>query len=217
MRKREAKNNNLQKYREKLLSKNEALVRDAIAHITGLGGEVSFSSVSKVTYDLALKDGEKGLTLAAISKNSLYRALVEEAQANSQISKGSIGGSTHRYSPGDMQVAIHALRVENANLKEANKLLTLKLKEVPERIETVQPISDSIIKQSNALHGVARSMVNRMCELEIAYIDTETNSLKLAMYDDIIVREEALNLFYKKELNEIRTKIHRDASNDQHQ
>ena len=102
---------------------------------------------------------------------------------------------------------LHALRVENANLKRDNKILAMKIKEIPDVIETVPPIEDEIIKKANALQNIARSMVRRLCELELAYIDADTNTLRLSYYDETIVHAEALKLFYNKELDEIRSKI----------
>jgi len=208
------KNNNLRDYQKKLVIINEALVKSAIARIQGLSGEISFAAVSRVTHDLTLQNGGEGLTSAGITKNKIYRALVEEAMSNQKIKEGGSSGHTHKYSTGDMQMSLHALRVKYAQLKEENKILKQELKEVSNEEETVIPISDSIIRRSNALHDVAKSMVNRMCELEIAYLDADTNSLKLAAYNDIIVPEDALNLFYKKELDEIRIRIHGHASRD---
>ncbi len=202
------KNNNLNGYRIKLAEKNEALVKKAIAHIVSLSGEVSYSFVSKVTYGLAdLQDGQNGLTVAGISKNPVYRALVDEAKANQEIHGRRPSSNTKNLSNGDIQLMLHALRVENANLKRDNKILAMKIKEIPDVIETVPPIEDEIIKKANALQNIARSMVRRLCELELAYIDADTNTLRLSYYDETIVHAEALKLFYNKELDEIRSKI----------
>ncbi len=211
---RKAKNNNLDEYRKKLSESNEALVKKAIAHIVALSGEVMFSSVSKVTYELAdIQIGQTGITVAGISTSSVYRPLVEEAQANQEIHGRASRGTINHFSKGDAQLMLHALRVENVNLKRDNKILTLKLKEIPDVIETVTPIRDSIIQKGNALQDIARSMVTRLCELELAYIDADTNSLKLTYYDEIIVHNEALKLFYEKELNDIQSKIREGVTN----
>ncbi len=107
---------------------------------------------------------------------------------------------------------LHALRVENAGLKQENKTLALKLKEAPETIETIESIPDEIIKKAHALQSIARGIVNRLCELELTFIDSKTNTLMLAHYGEVIVHEEALKLFYKKEIDEIQSKIRENAT-----
>jgi len=205
---RKKKNNNLNKYRERLSENNEKLVRKVIAHIRGLSGAVTFSSVSKVSYELAdVENGQKGLTVAGVSKNPVYRALIEEAKANQDLHYISPRSMPKKLSDGDIRLMLHALRVENENLKRDNKILTLKLKELPSPIETVSPIRDSIIQKSNFLQDIARSMTNRLCELELAYIDSGTNTLKVSHYNDVLVNREALEIYYKKELNEIQSKV----------
>jgi hypothetical protein len=177
-----------------------------------LSGEVTYSAVSKVSYEIAdIQTGEKGLTLAAVSKNPIYRSLVDQAKAGQSVKDTRPRGVGH-YSQGDMGLMIHALRVENARIRQENKILSLKLKELPNVIERVEPISDAIIAKGNALMGIARSMVNRLCELEIAYIDTRTNSLVLAVFKDTILQEAALRLFYEKELNDIQSEVYKNAA-----
>jgi hypothetical protein len=72
------KNNNLAEYRAFQEEKNKELVLKSIKYIKSLNGIINFSTVSQVTYDIAdpLKN-EKGLTLAGLSKNKLYRSLIE--------------------------------------------------------------------------------------------------------------------------------------------
>lgn len=210
--KKREKNDNLNKYREQLAIMNESLVKRAISHIMQLSGEVTYSAVSKVSYEIAdIQTGEKGLTLAAVSKNPIYRSLVDQAKAGQSVKDTRPRGVGH-YSQGDMGLMIHALRVENARIRQENKILSLKLKELPNVIERVEPISDAIIAKGNALMGIARSMVNRLCELEIAYIDTRTNSLVLAVFKDTILQEAALRLFYEKELNDIQSEVYKNAA-----
>ena len=204
-----AKNNNLSVYRQKLAQINETLIQKAIEHIVRLGGEVTFSSVSKVTYDIAdQQNGESGLTLAAISKNKIYRSMVEKAQVSRLIAGEKQKYSpTMKYSIGDMQFSLHELRVQNAKLKMDNKILVQKLKEVHIPIKEVGNIEETIIKKAKEIQNIANSMVNRLLELELAYIDTSLSTLNVAMYDTVLVTKEALNLFFQKELNELQSKI----------
>jgi len=197
-----AKNNNLNTYREKLMESNEELVKECIAHIRNIGGEVKFSTVSKVSYGLSdAEKGQKGLTLAAISKSPVYRALVEQAQADMSIHQVEHHSKAHSHSKGDLKLKLYALQSDNAKLKQEKKILELKLKEVAPQIETVKPIRDEIIEDSNALRSISKSIVTRILELELAYIDTKDETIKLLHYGSVIVSKDALNKFFKKELD----------------
>ncbi len=210
------KNDNLLKHRELLQKRNTALVKRAIEHIRKLDGNITMSMVSKVTYEIAkIEDGEKGITLAGISTSSIYRALVEEAKANSEMKQTSINGTRAKhYSDGDIRMMLHALRVENEDLKRTNKILSQQLKEETNDIAYTEPIKDTLIKEYNQIKNAARSMVSRLCELELTYIDTNTETLRILHYEEMIVPSDALNLFYKKELDDIQRKIREHASYD---
>lgn len=209
------KNNNLDNYRKKLVEINEALVRTAIEHIQKIDGEVTFSNVSKVTYDLAdTETGQKGLTLAAITKNTVYRALVESAKASQSVFQAGGAGNSKTLTSGDLRLSLHTLRVENAKFKQDNKLLKHKLMVFPEHTDTVEPIQDKIIRNANVLIDISRSIVNRLCELEIAYIDVQTETVRLIHYENVIVPKEALYLFYNKELENAKFNIRKNAADD---
>jgi len=212
--KRKAKNDNLKKHQQVLVERNTALIKRVIEHIRQLDGEITMSIVSKVSYEIAdSKKGEKGITLAGISKNKVYRALVEEAAASARMGeKQNRGGrSPKHYSDGDIRMMLHALRTENAVLKRENTILSQQLKEVPNVIETTQPIPDILIREYNSIKNAARSMVSRLCEMELTYIDIETECLKVAHYNEVVVPKEALKLFYQKELHDIQCKIRETA------
>ena len=200
-----AKNNNLALFRDKQREKNEALVLRAIEHIRSLGGELTFSAVSKVTYDIAKSD-EKGLTLAAISKSKVYRPMIEKAQDSYSVSSFSSPlkpTKSRTLSVGDMKLELHTLRVQNQKLKDANKTLVLKMKETAIPLQEIGAIETSIIKRSDEIGGIAKSIVNRLLEVELAYIDTQNRTLNMATFDDVLIPSEALKLFFEKELHEI--------------
>jgi len=211
---RKPKNNNLQKYQQSLVERNTALIKRAIAHIREIGGEITKSIVSKVTYEIADPEkNEKGITLAGISKNSIYRTLIEEAAADTRKGRRELRGG-RQYTDGDIRMMLHALRVENAQIKRENTILSQQLKEVPNVIEQTQPIPDKLIQEYNAIKNAARSMVSRLCEMEMTYIDIENECLKVAHYNEVIVPKEALKLFYTKELHDIQCKIREVAPDD---
>lgn len=200
-----AKNNNLNIHREKQRIKNEALVRRAIKHISNLGGEITFSSVSNVTYEIAnAQDDEKGLTLPAISTSKIYRPIIEQAKA---ISSKQEHRTKAKLSVGDMQVSLYGLRVEIAKLKMDKKILTETLRETNRPIQKIENIETSLIQQTEEIHSISRSLVTRLLELELVYIDLPSLSLNVFMYDDLIVPYDALKVFYKKELDELQSKI----------
>ena len=214
--KQKAKNDNLSKHKKALQKRNKALVQRAIAHVNHLGGEISKSIVSKVTFEIAKsEEKEKGITPAGISKNPVYRALVEQAEDSNELKKGSNNRvKTNRYSDGDIRMMLHALRVENNELKRTNKIITQQLKEETNVIETSEPIEDALIKEYNAIRNTSRSMTNRLCELELAYIDANTETLRVMYYDEILVPSDALKQFYLKELDDIQRKIREHATDD---
>lgn len=204
--KNKAKNNNLLRHKEVLQKRNKALVERAIKHIMKLSGKVTMSMVSKVTYEIAdIQTQEKGITLAGISKNPTYRTLVEQARATSDFTQDK--GNTNRLSDGDIRLLLHAKRVENNELKNINKILTQQLRETPNVLETSEPISDTLIKEYHNMKTTVRAITNRLCEAELAYIDADTRTLRLELYNDILIHSEVLEIFYLKELDDIQSKV----------
>ncbi len=199
------KNNNLDKYRQQQQSMNEALIQRAIEHIQQLNGDISFSLVSKVTYDIAdATKGEKGISLAGISKSKVYRPMIEKAKLSNGINSDNPKATRGRVSVGDMQMSFHAMRVENAKLKMENKILSKQLKETEAPRQELGNIDMKIMKQYDEMKQVCSSLVSRLLELELTYVDREKMTLNVAIYDEVILREEALALFYEKELHAIK-------------
>lgn len=199
---RTPKNNNLSKYRQEQQIKNEALVQRAIKHIQMLDGEVSFSQVSNVTYDIAdTQNGEKGITVAGISKSKIYRPMIEKEKNYKRSSHNAQITSRSKVSIGDMQMLFHGLRVENAKLKMENRLLSESLKEVKVPEIEMGNIQNNVITQYQDIKQIAVSLVSRLLELELAYIDTELSTLNISVYDEVIVPKEALKVFFTSELH----------------
>ena len=201
------KNNNLDKHRKKMQGVYTELIKKAIAHIEDLKGEVAMSTVSRVSYEIADREvGEKGITLAGISKNPKYRALVEHAKANQELhSPADRREIKAKYlSEGDIRMMVHVLRTENFELKKENRILAQQLKDVPDTVETIAPIEEKIIAEYNSIRNMARALTNRLCELELTYIDATNETLNVAHYNEVIIPSDSLKLFYEKELDEIR-------------
>lgn len=206
------KNNNLAEYRAFQEEKNKELVLKSIKHINSLNGIINFSTVSQVTYDLAdpLKN-EKGLTLAGLSKNKLYRSLIEKAKLSQNIdinlkSNRSFyeNSSNSNMTVADIKLQLHELRVKNVNLKMENKILSEQMKTLSSTVSTVEPVSDDMLKKYKFLYQICSNLISRLLELDVAYIDLERTTLNVQIYDDVILQKEALEILYKDKLNELK-------------
>lgn len=206
------KNNNLAEYRAFQEEKNKELVLKSIKHIKSLNGIINFSTVSQVTYDIAdpLKN-EKGLTLAGLSKNKLYRSLIEKAKLSQNIdinlkSNRSFyeNSSNSNMTVADIKLQLHELRVKNVNLKMENKILSEQMKTLSSTTNTVEPVSDDMLKKYKFLYQICSNLISRLLELDVAYIDLERTTLNVQMYDDVILQKEALEILYKDKLNELK-------------
>ena len=206
------KNNNLAEYRAFQEEKNKELVLKSIKYIKSLNGIINFSTVSQVTYDIAdpLKN-EKGLTLAGLSKNKLYRSLIEKAKLSQNIninlkSNRSFyeNSSNSNMTVADIKLQLHELRVKNVNLKMENKILSEQMKTLSSTVSTVEPVSDDMLKKYKFLYQICSNLIGRLLELDVAYIDLERTTLNVQMYDDVILQKEALEILYKDKLNELK-------------
>lgn len=206
------KNNNLAEYRAFQEEKNKELVLKSIKYIKSLNGIINFSTVSQVTYDIAdpLKN-EKGLTLAGLSKNKLYRSLIEKAKLSQNIdinlkSNRSFyeNSSNNNMTVADIKLQLHELRVKNVNLKMENKILSEQMKTLSSTVSTVEPVSDDMLKKYKFLYQICSNLISRLLELDVAYIDLERTTLNVQIYDDVILQKEALEILYKDKLNELK-------------
>ena len=206
------KNNNLAEYRAFQEEKNKELVLKSIKYIKSLNGIINFSTVSQVTYDIAdpLKN-EKGLTLAGLSKNKLYRSLIEKAKLsqnidiNLKLNRSFYENSSNsNMTVADIKLQLHELRVKNVNLKMENKILSEQMKTLSSTVSTVEPVSDDMLKKYKFLYQICSNLISRLLELEVAYIDLERTTLNVQIYDDVILQKESLDILYKDKLNELK-------------
>lgn len=195
-----AKNDNLITYRKKQRIQNEELIRRAIEHIVRLNGDVSFSMVSKVTYDIANRDvGEDGISLAGISKNRLYRGMVEKAKASQSLKTNQAERNIKNLSIGDIQMSMHSLRIELAKLKKENRVLSQMLEAKEPLREIVEGVPLHLVEHAKELRRAGKSMIERLLELELVYIDTQAQTLCVAMYDDVVMPKGAFELFFEQD------------------
>jgi len=100
-------------------------------------------------------------------------------------------------------MSFHAIRIENAKLKMQNKVLSERVKEINAPVQELGNIDMNIMKQYEEMKQICSSLVSRLLELELTYIDSEKKTLNVAIYDEVILQKQSLELFYKKELHAI--------------
>jgi len=194
---RNPKNDNLSRYKESMVERNEALVRRSVEHIVGIGGVPTFSLVSRVTYDLADREaGEKGLTAAALSKNPLYREIILGARESAESSgrRGGHASGTGRLADGDARMALHSLRIENAKLRRDNAILKDRLSRKPTPEPSASPLPQKLLDECAETRRISKSFVYRLMELELALVDERSGNLVLANFGDVLLKKEALEL-----------------------
>ena len=209
---KKSKNNNLAEYRAFQVEKNKALILKAIKYIKTLNGIINFSTVSQVTYDLAdpLKK-EKGLTVSGVSKNNLYRSLINDAQLSQNIDINLESNqnfyqssSNSNITVADIKLHLHELRVKNVNLKIENKILSEQMRTLSSTPNSVETVSEDMFKKYKYVYQICSNLISRLLELDVAYIDLERSTLNVQVYDDVILQKEALEILYKDKLNELK-------------
>lgn len=204
--KERSKNDNLIVYRQKLQKKNEQLVRRSIEHIKSLNGDINFSLVSQVTYDIAdSMNDERGISIAGLSKSKIYRPLIEKAQLSDNGKIGAKSSLTNAdLSIGDIKLQIHGFRVQALKLKQENKILLSQLQNLGSPIQETVSIDENLLKKYKYFSDVCSNLISRLLELELAYINIDSVTLNVQMFDDVILTKEALEMLYKDGLNELR-------------
>jgi len=117
---------NFKNYRMEKVESNTKLIQKAIDSIISINGIISNNNVSKTTYLIAdEKIKEKGITPSAISKNNIYKNLIEQAKYQKNDYKEGIS----KYSTGgDLRIEVFKLNTEREKLKKENKVLKELLK-----------------------------------------------------------------------------------------
>lgn len=209
---KKSKNNNLAEYRAFQEEKNKELILKAIKYIKTLNGIINYSTVSQVTYDFAdpLKK-EKGLTLAGVSKNKLYRSLIDKAKLSQNIDINLESNqnfyessSNNNTTVADIKLQLHELRVKNVNLKMENKILSEQMRTLSTTPNSVETVSEDMFKKYKYVYQICSNLISRLLELDVAYIDLQRSTLNVQVYDDVLLQKEALEILYKDKLNELK-------------
>ena len=185
---------NATKYQQSQKEITIQLIKDAIKHIMGLGGIINQSTVARATQDIADKSkNQKGLTPGAISKNDIYRDLVNNATEMS--SNPMQPKSLKDYAQADIRIQLGALRVKYSMIKDENKIMKSKLESYKEEtlsnsqnaINTTS-VDDNTLLFKHALKDIVKSLLIE----DVCYIDKDDGSLKLSVYESLLLDEVIL-------------------------
>jgi len=180
---------NLNAYRQKQLETNLALVERSIDKLKELEADISFTSVSKMSFDIAkVEKGEKGLTVAAISKNETYSTLVNKAKAESAQSQTRQTSQHKHLSEAEIALEIYRLKSELAKLKHENKILkhtlaNIETDEYPPMKLSSQDVSTEINELNIAMEGILGVLSLR----KLIDIDRAAQTVKLRAFKDTLI------------------------------
>jgi hypothetical protein len=188
--------NNLKEYKRKQQEINAKLVQRAIDHILRIGGNLSVNNVSRTTYEIANPEkGEKGLTPAAISKNTLYKNMILKAKAQKNKQKTD---SPSLMTIGDLQMQLFQERQKNQELKIKIKILEDQLAKVSliekKSIDT-QPLKEECIEleeENKQLKSLLKGVIHVLAKEEI--IERVNGDIVVSMYGHILLKEEHLKI-----------------------
>jgi len=188
--------NNLKEYKRKQQEINAKLVQRAIDHILRIGGNLSVNNVSRTTYEIANPEkGEKGLTPAAISKNTLYKNMILKAKAQKNKQKTD---SPSLMTIGDLQMQLFQERQKNEELKIKIKILDDQLAKVSliekKSIDT-QPLKEECIEleeENKQLKSLLKGVIHVLAKEEI--IERVNGDIVVSMYGHILLKEEHLKI-----------------------
>jgi hypothetical protein len=170
----EKNQDNFKKYRDKRSMINIKLIQKSIDNIVAMRGEITGNNVSKTTYLIAdIEAGEKGITPSAISKNTIYRTLIEKAKILSTNNINSI----NRITDGDMRMNLFNLRVEKEKLRRENIILRELLKKYGGDLSSIDIKNYENIEKIELIKQASIGLVQRLFELGIAEYDTTNGAL----------------------------------------
>ena len=196
------KKDNLKRYREEKVKKNLELVKRAIVHLKKFKIGVSLSNVSKVTYDIA-NDEEKGLTVAALSQNKLYKNLIKKEQNDQDLSKSDSNkehSSKTLKQMGEVELIaeIYKLRSKIIEQENENKILKDIMSEYKIEDKKEKTNGEMDCKElSLALEHILEVLLDK----EILYLDSETFDVKLSVYRTHVLNGYLFKKIFKESKN----------------
>ena len=188
--------NNLKEYKRKQQKINAKLVQRAIEHIIKIGGNLSVNNVSRTTYEIAdPTKGEKGLTPAAISKNSLYKNMILKAKAEKNKQKID---APNLMTIGDLQMQLFQERQKNQELKIKIKILEDQLSKVSLIEKNILPKPSleqdclEIRQQNKELKSLLKGVINVLANLDL--VENKDGDIVISLYGNILLRAEHIKL-----------------------
>lgn len=182
---------NLMKYRNKRLDINTKLIQKAIDNIISINGEISANNVSKTTYLVAdARFEEKGISPSAISKNEMYKNLIQKANLRKIDNKTNVNYRTD----GDIRIELFQTRIEKEKLIKENIILRNILKKYGGDLTTLDILKYQDLEKMKLIKQAAKGLVNRLFELELAEYNISTGELVLTQLHDVLINSTGYKL-----------------------
>ncbi|PHO10786.1 hypothetical protein CPG37_02780 [Malaciobacter canalis] len=185
------KKDNLKEFRDKRVEINVILVQKTIDKIVALNGELSANNVSKTSYLIADSVlGEKGISPSAISKNIIYKQMIQKAQQEMGSNEGPKGFKTD----GDIRIELFSTKIEMEKIKKENKLLREVLKKYGGNLNSFDMPSYEEIEKNQLIQQASKGLIQRLYELGLAEYDMKKEALVLVQLGDILLYRNGYKL-----------------------
>lgn len=187
----EAKRDNFKEYRDKRVEINTILIQKTIENIVSLNGEMSANNVSKTSYLIADSTlGEKGVSPSTISKNIIYKQMIQKAQQEMFSKKKSKGFKTD----GDIRIELFSTKIEMEKIKKENKVLREVLKKYGGNLSSFDVSSYEEIEKTQLMKQASKGLIQRLFELGLAEYDMNNEALVLVQLGDILLNKNGYKL-----------------------
>lgn len=187
----EAKRDNFKEYRDKRVEINTILIQKTIENIVSLNGEMSANNVSKTSYLIADATlGEKGVSPSTISKNIIYKQMIQKAQQEMFSKKKSKGFKTD----GDIRIELFSTKIEMEKIKKENKVLREVLKKYGGNLSSFDVSNYEEIEKTQLMKQASKGLIQRLFELGLAEYDMNNEALVLVQLGDILLNKNGYKL-----------------------
>lgn len=187
---------NLSNYRQEQSKINVALVNRCIEYLSSNDINITLSSVSDLSFRIAKSENkEKGLTVAALSKNEVYRASIKEAEAKA-FAKTDKNNYKAPMGDAEARLEIYKLKSQLAELKQENRILKHNLSNIDEHtgnIALTEPEQLNLKQENNELKLALEGVIEVLSRRGMAVMNLDKHIFKLSPpMGDILIRGEVL-------------------------
>lgn len=187
---------NLSNYRQEQSKINVALVNRCIEYLADNDINITLSSVSDLSFRIAKSENkEKGLTVAALSKNEVYRALIKEAEAKA-FAKSDKTNYKAPLGDAEARLEIYKLKSQVAELKQENRILKHNLSNIDDHtgnIALTEPEQLNLKQENNELKLALEGVIEVLSRRGMAVMNLDKHIFKLSPpMGDILIRGEVL-------------------------